>query len=169
MLRLVRAVLPEDYRKKWNEKMNDFFYLYKDGVKLRDTLYRLGGLSYQSDLKKDYFMLLKHVEAYYEDWIVEKTGSDPKHLESQWCILNKDGEEVVNFKQFDSPYLVGGVVYSVNRAYHNILTGELYCKCSSSMATSEYIFLDNSYDSDKEKRGVLQICKADGTSKLWKE
>ena len=157
--------LDEKYAKKWNESSTDFCNLYKNGKKVSDVLYRVGGLG--TSLKKPYFMLLKYVEAYYED-LIARAKKDKRHLESQACIIDNNGIEKVNFKYLDSPYLTGGLVYSLNSKYYNIETGDLYCTSYNSMKTDMYIFLNNEYDKDETKRGVMQINKHDGSYKLIK-
>jgi len=169
MLELNPIQLNDDYRKKWNvHHLSDFKLLCNDGVKISDTLYRVSGFGV--NLKDDYFMLLKQVEAMYSKDIMEMcTGKnkDPKHLEQQWCIIDKNGKEKVNFNEFDSPYLTGGVVYSLKNKYYNIETGYCYCTYSSyEMKTEHYIFLNNQFDDDKNKRGVIKINKADGSYEL---
>lgn len=44
MLELIPVTLTPEYSKKWNvnKTMSDFMNIYKDGVKVSDTLYRLG-------------------------------------------------------------------------------------------------------------------------------
>lgn len=167
-LALSPITIREDYRSKWNINSNDFVCLTRDGEAIRPTLYRVGGLNTPKPGKDRYFMLLKHVEASYDDSITKDTKRK-KHLESRWCILDKEGNEKVEFKAFDSPYLVkDSCIYSINSRYYNIETGELYCYASTSMTTSEFLFLDNRYDEDKSKRGVMKISLADGTWELFK-
>lgn len=161
--------LREDYRKKWNEHMKDFICLTKNGELVRPTLYRIGGIGTPELGKDDYFMLLKHVEAFYEDSIT-KISKDKPHLESRWCILDKNGDEKVEFKPFASPYLVkDSVIYSLNQKYHNIETGELYCTSYTSMTSGEFVFLENRFDKDTSKRGVMKIHKKTGAWELFPE
>lgn len=156
----------EDYRKKWNINNHDFFLLTMDGEPISDTLYRTGAIG--GNPKDNYFMLLKHVEAYYEDNITKDEARKP-HLESQWCILNRNGIEKVNFKQFATPYIVkNSCIYSLGNNYYNIETGYFYCKSYTVMVSSEYVFLSNDYDDDKSRRGVMKIKKVDGTWELFK-
>lgn len=165
MLEFRPVKLDQKYAKKWNNTSTDFIHLYKDGVKLRDTLYRVGGMG--ANTKDGYFMLLKYTEAFYEDSIT----SDPKrkpHLQSSWCILNTDGIEKVNFKPFSNVYLTGGQVYSIDQNYYNIETNKLYCKSYYAIQSKDFIFLENKYDTDVSKRGVLKINKHDGTYELFK-
>ncbi len=166
MITFVRAEITEQYRKKWNERLNDFIYIYKDGVKLNDTLYRKGGMG--GEFKDGYMLLLKHIEAYYEDSIT-KDKNRKRHLSDAWCILDTNGIEKVNFKKFESPYLSGGQIYSLDQKYYNIETGEFYCKAYTSITSSQFIFLDNQFDSDKSRRGVMKINKQDGTWELFPE
>lgn len=159
------VTLDEKYRKEWNESLTDFCHLYRNDEKVSDTLYRVGGMG--GKYKDGYIMLLKYTEAYYEDSIT-KDKSKKKHLEGLWCILDKDGNEKVVFTQFASPYLQGGQIYCINSEYYNIETGELYCYASSSMASEEFIFLDNKFDKDESRRGVMKINKADGSYEIFK-
>ena len=163
-LKLVPVSLDVDYAKKWNERiLGDFLHLYKNGVKISDTLYRTG--MFGGKVKEPYFLMLKYVEAFYNDSIV-KDKDKKRHLEGQWCIIDKNGVEKVNFEVFSSPYIIGGQVYGLNGNYYNIETKELYCSSHKVMVTDNYIFLHNEYDKDKTKRGVLQVKKSDGTFKL---
>lgn len=156
----------EEYFRKWNIHGDDFVQLYtsKKG-KISDSVYRVGGFG--SQLTYGYFMLLKYVESKYEDSITK----DPKqkfHLESHWCILDKEGNEKKVFDPYKSPYLAGGQIYSLDQKYYNIESGVFYCKSYTTMKTSEFIFLDNAYDEDVKKRGVMKINKFDGTFELFK-
>ena len=166
-LQFIKASISESYRKKWNVRGDDFVYLTRDGKLIGNTLYRIGGMGSPRLNEDDYFMLLKHVEAFYPDNIT-KVKKDKPHLEGRWCILDKNGNEKVEFKQFDSPYLVkDSQIYSINGKYYNIESGELYCDARGSMVSSEFIFLENSWDDDKSKRGVMKINKKDGSFELF--
>ncbi len=161
-IQLSRIDVNEDYLKKWNSSHYDGFVLItKDETPLRTTLYRVGGIGGLPKAGEDYFMILKYVEAFYEDHIT----TDPKrkpHLEGRWCILDKEGNEKVEFNQFSSPYLAGGQIYSIDSNYHNIETGESYGRAYTSMRSEEFVFLDTN-------NGVLRINKKDGTKKLYKK
>jgi hypothetical protein len=69
-LGLSKITVNEDYRKKWNIIQHDFVCLTKNGELLRDTLYRVGLMEPNLN-KDDYFMLLKHVEAFYPRHIMD--------------------------------------------------------------------------------------------------
>ncbi len=175
-LQFGKITINEDYCKEWKINQNDFICLAKNGVLIRPTLYRIGGINTPKLGKDEYFMLLKHREAKYSERImkitIDKEGINrsPKHLESIWCILDKDGNEKVEFSPFESPYLIkDSQIYSINGKYYNIETGEFYGSASSQMATSEFLFLDNPYDENKLKRGVIKINKKDGRWELFPE
>lgn len=158
----------EDYRVKWNVHYDDFVCLTLDGELVRPTLYRVGGLNYPKPGKDRYFKLLKHVEAFYPKHIAKTNKGDAKHLESRWCILDKDGNEKFECNDFHSPYLIkDSPVFSVDGSYYNIETNELYCKPSSTMESTEFLFLENRFDKDKSKRGVMRIRKSDGTFEMF--
>lgn len=157
------------YRKYWNMDLHDFLCLTKNGELLRNTLYRKGGMWSESDFKKDYFMLLKHVEALYDVSITEDPNRR-RHLESQWCIIDKDGNEKVNFKAFANPYLVkDSCIYSLDRKYFNIETGEFYCSAYSALQSKDFLFLEIGWSTGEARSGVLKINKKDGTYELFKQ
>lgn len=168
LLQFSHIEIKKDYRKKWNIHYNDFICLTRNGVLLRDTLYRIGGLNTPNLNADKYFMLLKHVEAFYPKNITDYTKSDPKHLESRWCILDKDGNEKVEFNAFKSPYMiVDSCIYSIDSNYYNIETGEHYGHAYTKMESTDYLFLDTRYNKDKTKRGVMKINKSDGKWELF--
>lgn len=116
--------------------------------------------------KDNYFRLIKYVEAFYSNEI--KSAKDPKHLEDRWCIIDKNGVEKVEFEPYKYPYLVkDSCIYSIDKKYYNIETGEYYCSASSSMESSDFLFLENRFDQDKSKRGILKICKKTGKYELF--
>jgi len=166
-LQLSHIQVDSEYCKKWNERMTDFVVLTKNGELVSNSLYRVGGMGGKPD-GKNYFMLLKYVEDYYPKHITDHTKSDPKHLSGRWCILDKNGIEKVVFDSFKSPYLVKeSCIYSIDQTYYNIETGECYCKAYTSMQSKEFLFLENAYDDDKSRRGVMKINKQTGTWELF--
>lgn len=164
-----------EYLKEWNERKTDFVVLTKNGKLISNTLYRVGGFG--ADIKQDYFMLLKYVEATYDIDFLKKCYPNKcviqlelerNHLECRWCIIDKNGIEKKEFNEFVNPYIKkGSIIYSVNSNYYNIETDEFYCNTSKSMESSEYIFLENDYDKDLSKRGVMKINKKDGSWELF--
>lgn len=168
MLELRKVTLDADYAKKWNEHCTDFVKLYKDGVKVSDTLYRVGGIG-SSQPKDGYYLLLKYVEEYYEDKITNDVKRKP-HLAGYWCILNTEGvEKIVAKERFKNLWLAGGVIYSQDSNYYNIETKGFYCRTNSVMGTDDFLFLENKWDDNESKRGVIIIDKADGTYTLFPE
>lgn len=170
-LQLSPIQVNEEYCKEWNERMTDFVVLTKNGELISNSLYRVGGFGV--DIKQDYFMLLKYVEAVYEMDFLKKCYPNKsnkelelqrKHLEGRWCILDKNGVEKKVFDHFKTPYIKkGSCIYSVDSNYYNIETGEFYCNSSKSMESSEFLFLENPYDKDLSKEGVMKINKKDGS------
>lgn len=162
--------LDNDYRKKWNiGNLNDFVHLTRNGQLINNTLYRKGGLG-KINTKNDYFLLLKHTEDYYEDSDYNKGDINKKrHLRSNWCIIDKDGNEkiVFNNNTLDYPYLSGGLIYSIGHKYYNIETGYFYCHSYHSLDSDNFLFLDNKFDEDKSKQGIMKINKNDGSWELF--
>lgn len=171
--------LDEKYIKKWNIHQKDFFHLYKNGKKVNNNLYRVGGFGVK--LTDRYFMLLKQVESNYSDSIMKecekfaknqgiKPNKSSKYLDNCSCILDNNCVEKKVFVNsgLGYPYLLGGCVYIINNEYRNIETDELYCNSSSgSFKSKDFIFIDNPYDNDKSKRGVLKINKHTGSVELF--
>ena len=95
ILRLSPISVREDYLREWNERLNDFVVLTRNGQLVNNNLYRVGGLGTNKIHDKPYFMLLKYVESYYDlDFLKNiKSDSSPKHLKGVWCILDQNGIE----------------------------------------------------------------------------
>lgn len=172
--------LDEKYRKRWNvsKSLNDFVQLYINGKKVNNSIYRVGGFGV--NLNEKYFMLLKQVESNYSKSVMTETkkfaksqGYEPnrssRYLANCSCIIDNNGVEKKVFENtIGYPYLCGGCVYVINNDYHNIETDELYCSSSSgSFRTKDSIFINNEFDRDKSKRGVLKINKNDGSYELF--
>lgn len=169
LLQFNNVIVNESYRKKWNIHQNDFICLMKNGELLRPVLYRIGGMN-NPKLKTDkYFMLIKHKEAHYSKEIMKMSNSkNSRYLAGHWCILDNEGNELIEFSEFNHPYLMdNSCIYSVDKYYYNIITGECYGYAYESMTSNEYLFLDNSYHDDKSKRGILKINKIDGSYELF--
>ena len=169
LLEFSKININDDYCKKWNIYEKDFICLTKNGELVRDTLYRVGGLDLSKLNKGKYFMLIKYVESFYSKDVMEISESkDPRHLEGRYCILDKNGNEKIEFKHFKYPYLIAGsCIYSINSNYYNIETGEYYCNADTSMESTDFLFLENRFDSNRSKRGVLKIDKRTGTWELF--
>lgn len=169
-LQLSPIQVNREYAEKWNERMTDFVVLTRNGELVNNSLYRVGGLNTPKPESDRYFMLIKYVEAYYDKaWLKQiKSNSKPEHLEGRWCIIDSNGIEKVEFEQFKHPYLVkDSCIYSLDRKYYNIETGYFYCDASTSMQSNDFLFLENAYDKDKSRRGVMKIDKKSGTWELF--
>lgn len=179
ILQLSSIELNPEYAKEWNAD-KDFVVLSRNGEILRNTLYRVGGMNHGLKVGIDkYFMLLKYTEDIYTTEFIKKCYSDKsrkeqgklrKHLKHQWVIVDIHGNEKVVFDQYASPYLDSrdAPIYHLNNKYYNIETGYYYGNSHSSMKSSKFLFLDNQYDEDKSKRGVLKIDMTDGSFELFK-
>lgn len=165
-LQLSRIDLNPDYKSFWNETKSDFVCLTQNGELVSNSLYRVGGFG--ANLKKDYFLLLKYVESFYEDSIT-KDKNKKRHLSGHWTIIDKNGIEKKVFEQFKSPYLVkDSCIYCLDQEYFNIETGVFYCRSYTRMESDSFLFLNDEFNEDKNKRGVLKINKKDGSLELIK-
>lgn len=169
LLQLNKVIINDSYRKKWNVHENNFLTIVKNGEILKPILYRIGGINSFNLNTDKYFMLIKYKEAHYSKEIMKMSKSkDSKHLEGHWCIFDNEGNELIELSQFTHPYLLNNsCLYSVNNRYFNIETGESYGECYDSMSSKEYLFLDNSFDKEKSKQGILKIKKIDGSYELF--
>lgn len=165
-LELTPLTLNDEYRKKWNVYNNDFFQLTRNDIPINNSIYRIGIFGGNKN-NNEYFMLLKNVQSFYDDLITSDKSRQP-HLESRRVILNREGIEKIEFERIMNPYLIGGLIYSSENKYYNIETGEFYGESSSFTVTSDdYVFLEDKYNKDKTKRGVLKINKNDGSKELF--
>ena len=178
-LHLNKIDVNSDYLKEWNNNSNDFVVLTKNGEILRNTLYRIGGINNPKVGVDKYFMLIKHTEEFYTwDFIKQcypkmskkEQEKHLKHLKSEWVIIDYKGDEkVVQRNSLDYMYLVSpnSCIYSVKNNYYNIETGFHYGYSSSSMKSSEFLFLDNRFEKDETKKGVMKINLQDGSWSMF--
>ena len=179
-LQITTLQINEDYAKKWNENARDFVCITKNGELLNPTLYRVGGMGTNKIKGKKYFMLLKYVEAIYDFKFIKECYPNKnnkeleqlrKHLEERWCIIDEFGVEKVEFKHFENSVNIikDSCIYSLESNYFNIETKEMYCCSYHSLESKNFLFLENKYDKDKSKLGVLKIDKITGEYELFKD
>ena len=170
LLQLSPILLRDDYAKEWNIRLTDFFCFTINGEILSNSLYRVGGLNYPDFEKDNYFMLLEYTEALYSKDILDMSkNKDPKHLKAKWCIFDTNGVKKLESFEFDRPHLVkNSCIYSSGRNYYNIETLKLYCYSSAEIDSTGFLFLDNKYDNDVSRRGVMKIDKKTGEFELFK-
>jgi hypothetical protein len=174
-LQLSKIDVNDKYLKEWNNNSKDFVVLTKNGEILRNTLYRIGGINNPKVGVDKYFMLIKHTEDLYTWDFIKKCypkmskkeqEKHLKHLKSEWVIIDENGnEKVTQANSLDYMYLVSpnSCIYSVKNNYYNIETGFHYGYSSSSMKSSEFLFLDNRFEKDETKKGVMKINLKDGS------
>lgn len=134
----------------------------------KNSFYKQGGFFRDSNLNKDYFMLLKQVPALYSD-VVTKDKTLKPHLSNCWCIIDKNGVEKQTFNPFDNVYLVeNSVIYHLKKKYYNIETGNIYCEAFACIECENFIFLENRFDKNIENLGVWKINKKDGSYEIFK-
>lgn len=163
-LTLVPISMPKEYAKEWNVHGNDYLGLCKNGKLISNTYYRKGGLF--NNKGYDFIHIIKHVEELYHDSITTD-AKRKKHLASYFCLINKEGQETKVFEQFDNSYLLCNAVYNSKYGYFNTFTNELYCKGTKSIDSTNYLFLESSYSTPENKRGVYKIDKQTGEFELF--
>jgi hypothetical protein len=144
-LKLSPFTLDAAYADEWNVgRTRDFVVLTRGDKRINSSIYRIGGIGKEPD-GSSYFMLLKYMESYYSEDILQMSGTtDPKHLEGFWCILDKNGiEKKVFSRSFMWPYLIdNSCLYKLNDYCYNIETDECYGSCRSMLTSKELVFLD---------------------------
>ena len=164
-LKLVPTKISEDYRKRWNiGSLDDFVNLTRNEDVINPYLFRKGGFG--GDINEKYFTLLRYHEAFYDDSITKEENRKP-HLEGRWCILDSFGNVKFEAPLFQTPYVVNNsCVYSIENNYYNIETGEFYCRTYKRVESNNWLFLQNDYDKDLTRRGVIKINKNDGSFEI---
>ena len=119
-----------------------YSYLYKDGVKINDNIFRFGGMSNGFN-KGNYCNLIQY------DSIKETIGNS--------CIIDNTGKIVLKSKNILSyPYFLKGCIAIMDKEYYNLLTQTLIVKGSHSINSEKYLFVENHYNKDY-KFGVYKI------------
>lgn len=159
-------ILTQEYREEWNERIQyDFVQLYKDGKRLRDTLYRVGGIGYTPNAL-GYFMLIKYIESEYDiDWLKKNKldTSNQKHLSGQFTIINKNGDELFTEGKFDNTYIIGDSCIGLSKdTYFNFVTNETLGKFSNKMESATHLFFEDKWNDDPSRRGVMIVNKITG-------
>jgi len=123
------------------DNKNKYSYLYKDGVKVSDEIFRKGGLCH--GFRDGYCTLIHYVlEKEHEEKRLGFSSGDS-------VIINTEGKICLSRTGLDYPYHTGGNVGSVGNYYYNLLTGEKICYRPSSVITGkEFIYLEHRYNFD---------------------
>lgn len=178
-LDLNKIDVKQEYLDEWNNRCKDFLVLTLNGEILRNTLYRKGGLNSLNVKTDKYFMLLKYSEDLYSKEFIKKCYPKKnakeqekhiKHLKAEWVIIDYKGIEKVVFKDLSHGYLVSpdSVLYMIDSNYYNIETGFKYGYTTNSIQSEDFVFLDNKYEKDEAKKGVMKINKIDGSFEMFK-
>jgi hypothetical protein len=178
-LQLSRIDVNSEYLKEWNENLKGFVVLKKNGEILRNTLYRIGGINNPKVGTDKYFMLIKYTEELYTWDFIKKCYPQMskkeqekhlKHLKSEWVIIDNNGvEKVTQGDSLDYMYLVSpnSCIYAVKNNYYNIESGFHYGYSSCSMKSTDFLFLENRFEKDETKKGVMKINLQDGSWSMF--
>lgn len=153
------AVFTEEYKNEWGIYHNDYFQIYVLGDLLSPTLYRKGGFG--GKWVDGYMQLLKCTESR------SKNGQNNGYLSNHNCIIDVNGKEkYYSGSVLESVYLRPGGIYVHSSKYFNVRNNLLYCESYTYMVTKDYTFLDNKYDKDESRRGVMKISHLDGSYEI---
>ena len=165
MITLEPIVYSPEYIKKWNQYAGtEFVQIYSNGVLLNDNVYCTNFYWSDKTLQEDsvYFQLVKVVEAYYADNITEDPIKKP-HLAKYQCIINSEGVETyVHYRSSSEHLYLNKCIYHIGSKYFSARTNELICESYTKLESEDYLFLDNAYDTDTSRRGIIQACKRTG-------
>lgn len=162
------AELSDNFKKKYHVDHSGYGYLYINGNKVSDTLYRYGGLSSVKHLNKHkYEAIVKYVPAKYtaeekkkfKEW---KCSVGDYYLKETWVIIDTDsGEEMMEFGQFDMPYIHNNIAVH-KRTYYYIPTREVILDnvYSSTIETETYIVISQDY-----QKSAVMVNKITGEKK----
>lgn len=140
--------------KEIKDNTSRYSHLYKDGKRISDTIFRLGGMSYGFQ-GKPFTQLIVYLDY-------------PKNTWGNHCIINKNGEiTLMQTKSLDHLYYKRGVIASMGGIYYNVETGVAIVKGGSSIESEHFLFVENSYYSEYEK-GVWKIEYETGKYEIFK-
>lgn len=174
-LQLSKITLDEKFAKEWNETSTDFYVLTMNGVLLRETLYRKGGVNYPKVGVDNYFMLIKHTPSLYSDTdheIFKKYKNTPKdkHLYSEWVVLDKYGNELYTQPdKLNYIYLVSPKYPLIKESgsVKNILNGEVYGDSEDMLKSDDFLFINKSDFRNRDLDGVVKLCLKDFTTEFF--
>jgi len=148
----------------------DYSFLFKDGVKVSDKVFRKGGIS-NGYKKGDYANLIV-----YHNFFSKRVKTEYKHSRSygKHCLVDLNGKIVLEENGLNKhPHYIKGVIAHMGDGYYDLRTSELIIMGDSSVESKEYLFVQKKYDFEwyggKEKAlGVYKICFETGEVEHFK-
>lgn len=146
----------------------DYSFLFKDGVKVSDKVFRKGGMS-NGYKNGDYTNLIV-----YHNFFDRTVKTEYSRTYSTHCLVDLTGRIVLEGTGLNKhPYYIRGVIASMGNGYYNLRTSEMIIMGDSSVQSKEYLFVQKKYDFDwyggKEKAlGVYKICFETGEVEHFK-
>ena len=128
-----------------------YSYLYKDGVKTSNNMYRKGGIS--NGFKDGFCHLIRYKK-------VKKTKNNKQGIDfGTHVIIGEDAEIKLSEERGRSMYHLGGCLATMDRYIYNLNTGEKIAeRGDSTMKSSEFLFVECIYSHNHEfKNGVYKI------------
>lgn len=136
-----------------------YSHLYKDGVKINDSYFRLGGL--QSGFNNKPYTCLIHYPGYPTD----------KECWGNHCIIDSTGKIVLEGEKFDNTfYYLDGVIAKRKERFVNLLTGkDIVRSYSKYLKSADFFFVEcNDYEKNFEE-GVYKINFRTGEYEIFKK
>lgn len=125
-----------------------YCHLYKNGVKLSNSLFRKGGST--NDFKQENYCSLIKYDNLKKDTLGE-------HV-----IIDNTGKIVLASKDsFKYPYFHKGIIASMDSTYYNLLTGKAITKGTANIKSKQFLFIENNYNKEFPL-GVYKICYQTG-------
>lgn len=139
-----------------NDPRMPYGNLFMNGRKVSDRAYRVGGMG--GTFKDGYCSLIV-----YE---VDRTGTPDFGTH---CLINELCQiKFISKDTISSFYHKGGRIVVQNNSYIDIEEAKIIATGYSSVQSDDYIFVQNDYDKNYPI-GVIRICLADGTTKIYKK
>jgi hypothetical protein len=146
----------------------DYSFLFKEGVKVSDKVFRKGGIS--NGFQKGGYASLIVYHNFFDRTVKTRYG----RTHASHCIVDLDGKIVLEEQGFSKyPYYLKGIIGAIDKAYYNLRTSELIIMGDSCVESEEYLFVQEKYDFEwyggKEKpKGVYKICFETGEVEYFK-
>ena len=159
--------LAHDINEEQRGSTNDYCYLYKDGKKISEVVFRRGGIFKPFTEKNPYCQLIQYPDIHI----------DGGCYKSFHCIIDMDGSIVLSDeKEYSSSHVsyIGGVLaYSGGNdsSVINLLNGEAIVKSgySSGLKSESFMFVENAIEGKVQNvRAVWKIEYATGNYYIFK-
>jgi hypothetical protein len=136
-----------------------YSHLFKDGIKINDSYFRLGGL--ESGFHNKPYTSLIHYPGYPID----------KECWGNHCIIDSNGKIILEAEKFDNSfYYLDGVIAKRKERFVNLVTGkDIVRSYSNYLKSADFYFVEcNDYNKEFE-HGIYKINFRTGEYEIFKK